>query len=283
MNHQHRTFRSFHRNLGLFSQINDDCREVMSSSQFRQRFTALLDQHKIPLESDASRLLDDTCSWLDEPTASGDVVLNAYLPQFSQVLGKIVGDLGVSDEFRNAFLALQSLVSMQEKEIVRLTKENQDLSTRLQKIEDERDLEKALLKSYDLADLFVFYYVYPIITAQPYNCKTWNDFTNQLIKLEDKLAESKITVNDLRVWLQPLESVLKVDILTLRMMTSRHTVAHTDLRSAQNQQQFVQSLSSYALPTSFAYKPLFDALTKQMQSHSSWKRKVYYNIYRSLI
>lgn len=246
------------------------------SSQFRQRFTLLLDQYKIPLESEAIRLLHDTCSWLDEPTAAGDVVLNAYLPQFSQVFGKIVGDLGVSDEFRNAFLSLQRLVAIQEKEISRLTKENQDLSTRLQKIEDERDLEKALLKSYDLADLFVFYYVYPIITVAPYHCKTWNDFTSQLVKLEDDLAESKISVNDLRSWLQPLESVLKVDILTLRtMMTSRHTVAHTDLRSAQNQQQFVQSLSSYTLPPSFAYKPIFDALAKQMQSHSSWKRKVY--------
>lgn len=248
--------------------------QLSRSVQFRDRFTKLLNQFNVPLEHEASSLLEDTCAWLNEPTSSGDVVVNAVLPQFSQLFGKVVGDLHASDEMQKAFLSLQSLVSIQEKEILQLKATNEDISTRLQKLEEERDAEKALLKSYDLADLFVFYYVYPIITNPPYNCTSWNDFTTQMVKWEDDVAESKVTVGAFRQWLHPLESHVKVDILTLRsMMSSRHAVAHTDLRSAQNQQQFVQSLSSYVAPPT--YKAIFDTLTKKMQSHSAWKRKVY--------
>ena len=57
--------------------------------------------------------MEETCDWLDVPTASGDVVLSAVLPGFNQAFQKIVGDLGVSAEIRNTIQSLNSLVSIQ--------------------------------------------------------------------------------------------------------------------------------------------------------------------------
>jgi hypothetical protein len=149
-----------------------------------------------------------------------------------------------------------------------------DLSARVQQLVDEDDMEKALLKSYDLADLFVHYYVRPVIAVEPYNCTNWGEFTSQLADWEDNIADSKVSVGDFRQWIQPLESVLNVDLVAMHtMMCSRRTVTHTDLRAAHDQVQFVYSLSSFSLPNSFPYKAIFDALMKKMQAHTQFKRK----------
>lgn len=79
---------------------------------------------------------------------------------------------------------------------------------------------------------------------------------------------------DLRNWLKPLESIINIDVSTLHaMMRSRHTIAHTDLRASTKQQQFVESLSSFVLPPTFAYKSIFEALVKKMESQKTYKRK----------
>jgi hypothetical protein len=157
--------------------------------------------------------------------------------------------------------------------ITKLKEENRDLVERVQQLEEKAKLEESYFHSYDLASLFVFYFVEPALSRH-HGCTLWREFVAMLDEMEANL-EGKITVAAFRQWLQPLEQDVGVDIMTLRqMMTERHTIAHADLRSAANQSKFLASLATYIPPPSFPFLALFLTIRSKFDSFTGWKKEV---------
>lgn len=224
------------------------------SIAFQSEFTRLMQTYGFEQDESAIALRDTTVKWLEEPSASSDVVLTAVLPQFVSVFQSLTG----LPQVQKAFQELQSkIVSLESNnkdmctQITKLQDENRELTERVQQLEEKAKLEESYFLSYDLASLFVFYFVQPAIKRH-YGCTLWSDFVVLLDEKEADLEEGEMTVASFRQWLEPLERDVGVDITTLRqMMTERHTIAHTDLRSAANQSKFVVSLATY-IPSFFS-------------------------------
>lgn len=246
------------------------------STVFREKFQTLMSTYNFGYDQDALSLMKFTCQWLDESTSSGDVVLSAVLPGFEKFFQGLVG---ISPQVREAFqklqqeiCILQTTISQQDTIIVQQKDQIDELKNRVEILEEKEKLVTTKLNSYDLARLFNYYYVEPILPKH-YGCSLWRDFCNILDQKEKELDENKITIQELKQWLQPLENDIDVDVLTLReMMRDRHIVAHSDLRSVIKQQKFIDDILNYQIPSGYEYEKMFTFIVAKFSEFKGFKR-----------
>jgi len=165
---------------------------------------------------------------------------------------------------------LTSINILLKEENQRLEKDNKQLREMIEKMKEELRLVQTELATqkekleiheannfaFDLADLFRFYFVLPKLKTT-----NWGAFAEELANKKAEVEDGAISPEELKNWLQPLQSEVPIDILTLSsMILDRNSDVHEDLRSATKQLAFIQKLKSHKFPNTFVN----NSLVKQM-------------------
>jgi len=122
-----------------------------------------------------------------------------------------------------------------------LKDEHQTFKDKFDSMEVATKKSDAQLHAYDLAQMFVFYFVKPML---PRNT-LWKNLANKLANNIADVKDKVLSPEDFDCWLQKQPEAASLVDQRL-MMKGRHSVVHTDLRSIEAQELFLTQVEKYS-------------------------------------
>ena len=202
----------------------------------------VLHQQLDELRQENQRLLGEEIGTLKEALQASKQEREREYEQFQQENEKLrkenEGLRKEIDELREEMRKLRNEKEEIERKNGELEQKVDTLTAKMERFENEREKERLLLLAYDLSSLFIHYAVFP-------DHQDWNRFTSELSEKCADVEDKSITQKKFDTWLQsyPFPHLL---LPIQKITTSRHQVAHTDLRSAVSQTRFLSSLQKEA-------------------------------------
>lgn len=135
---------------------------------------------------------------------------------------------------------------------------------------DEQD---AMIAAYDLAVLYNFYKVQPVLQQVAPKTPLWRDFANDLADTKAQREDGEITEEDFEAWLHPVQSKIPLDLVKFQeMIKERNGQCHEDTRSVANQKIFLAKMEK-GLPFPSQYQPLIDQMLADLKQVHLKRRK----------
>ncbi|CAF1469687.1 unnamed protein product [Rotaria sordida] len=125
------------------------------------------------------------------------------------------------------------------------------------------DLSESFNFAYDLSQLFIFYYIAPLlkeINDYKADFSTWTLVNEQLTIMKRKIKNAELNSTALINFVAPLQKELdkyNIDILSLHeLIHSRYLSNHQQICSPAEQEDFIDHLAEYKFTTKFIYYDL---------------------------
>lgn len=145
-------------------------------------------------------------------------------------------------------------------------------------IQDRIDLNECFNYSFDVARLFINYYIAPELRVlnQYKHYNTWALFNEHVTNLRKQITDEN-TEKVLNDFVQPLQAklnVFNINILSLHQLIQRRNfLTHHYIRSSSEQKSFIQSLEEYNFSCKIEHRTLVQQML-QLLKNTKLKRFV---------
>ncbi|CAF2508856.1 unnamed protein product [Rotaria sp. Silwood2] len=137
------------------------------------------------------------------------------------------------------------------------------------------DLSECFNFAYDLSQLFISYYVTPLLEElndYKTDFSSWRLFNEQLTIMKRRIKNAEINSIVLKDFVAPLQKELdkyNIDILRLHdMIHNRYLLNHVDICTIEEQQDFIDQLDEYKFSTKFIYCDLATTMVNLLKQAS---------------
>ena len=126
-----------------------------------------------------------------------------------------------------------------KKEVCDLKLASSDSKLAISILETREKESEALLKLYDLCNMFNYYSTKPAVKAAGFS--SYQEFVSKYLENEACVEDGDMTKDDFNLWLKPVRDALGgIDIgQVISACQARHDIAHVNLRSKVSQEKFL--------------------------------------------
>jgi hypothetical protein len=169
-----------------------------------------------------------------------------FIKRLNVVEQQLQEQFNITKELKQDISTLKEDHNLVEKKL------NEDISTLKQEINDFKEVKEKIRKQeillclYDLMIVFRTYFIIPNLPFVGFS--TWNEYVNNFFIINDKVTDMVVDVSKLNDFKKELNDKLpnNIDVADLiRISKYRHAVAHIDLRSATDQNNFVSACTEF--------------------------------------
>ena len=144
----------------------------------------------------------------------------------------------------------------------------------IEQLKDRLDLSECYNYAFDLANLFVFYHVEPLLKSLPHyksRYGNWKLFKEELTVLKRNIKSGKRHPDELENFVRSLQNELTlrtVDINVVRLhelIQNRNALANGKMRSKEEQEEFMDLVDGYDFSPKFKYNDLVRIMWDQLK------------------
>mmetsp|Transcript_950 Transcript_950/g.948 ORF Transcript_950/g.948 Transcript_950/m.948 type:complete len:237 (-) Transcript_950:71-781(-) len=153
-----------------------------------------------------------------------------------------------------------------EETITTLTSKVDKLECELVEVKEQVKRNAQLFMLHDLNRIFRFY------IAEAKLGINWGSFVESVCEMKAKLEDNEITEAEFASFISPFNLSLGFDVhVLIAFVQDRHSIGHTDIRSAYNQQKFIATCKGTHFDADL--KPFVDEIIHQLDSSTiSYRR-----------
>jgi hypothetical protein len=144
------------------------------------------------------------------------------------------------------------------------------------------DTPDSLILSHEISSLYIKYFVKPVL-HRFLGSPSWDNFSNQLKKLEDDIDNSRLqaiengnTIDDEKLYrpitkfLEPLQNEIAVSLTDIRFLKKDHVdIAHIRHRTVAEQLFLIGKVKNFDFPERFEHKELVKDMVSALEKHKA--------------
>ncbi|CAF3094102.1 unnamed protein product [Rotaria sp. Silwood2] len=173
------------------------------------------------------------------------------------------------------FKQIETKLDQHQNEIDKLKKNVVQLQNDNETLKDCLDLSECFNFAYDLSQLFISYYVTPLLEElndYKTDFSSWRLFNEQLTIMKRRIKNAEINSIVLKDFVAPLQKELdkyNIDILRLHdMIHNRYVLNHVEICTIEEQQDFIDQLDKYKFSIKFIYCDLATTMVNLLKQAS---------------
>lgn len=241
---------------------------------FVKAISPLIKQYKIKEDEALNTTMKECYQRLKQTDVDDQITIEKLIADLIQ----IITDAKIGDNKTKSIADICQKIGVKvghmELELSNLKKQVDQLQSGSETLKDRLDLSECYSYAFDLANLFIFYHIDPVLKRLS-NYKSrygnWKLFKEELSILKRNIKSGKRHPDDLENFVEPLQNELKshnldVNIIELHdLIQNRNALTHGKMRSKEEQEEFMDLIDEYEFSPKFMYNDLVRIMTNQLK------------------